>query len=285
MHVYACLAEFKDFMREQGSTSLGSNQDATMLSVLESASRRIDEFCQRSLYGTGFGPRVGTNKYDSSGGNCLWLNDDLITTTKVTVRTSTTDAGTDIVADTDYFLQTGSGSYGDPPYRRLVIHDAATTLAGFGSGFRTIDVVGTWSYPYVLRALVPTTAEALDATEQVIDVSTQAGISPGMTLLLDSEQVYVTATTDAAQDTITVDRGVNGTTAATHLTSLAISRIIYTAPAVDACNRVALRRWRSRDAGADGMDGGGQVGSIVPREGEDLILRRTIGHLRLDLVP
>jgi hypothetical protein len=33
------------------------------------------------------------------------------------------------------------------------------------------------------------------------------------------------------------------------------------------------------------MDGGGQVGVIAPREGEDLILRRTIGHLRLDLVP
>ncbi|HUW15601.1 MAG TPA: hypothetical protein VMW94_00870 [Actinomycetes bacterium] len=285
MHVYACLAEFKDFMREQGSTSLGSNQDATMLSVLESASRRIDEFCQRSLYGTGFGPRIGTNKYDSSGGNCLWLNDDLITTTKVTDRASTSDAGTDITADTDYFLQTGAGAYGDPPYRRLVIHDAATTLGQFGSGFRTIDVVGTWGYPYVTRTLVPTTAEALDATEQEIDVSALTGISPGMTLLIEAEQVYVSATTDAVTDSITVDRGVNGTTAAVHLTGQAISRIIYHAPIVDACNRVALRRWRSRDAGADGMDGGGQVGSIVPREGEDLILRRTVGHLRLDLVP
>ena len=56
MHVYACLAEFKDFMREQGSTSLGSNQDATMLSVLESASRRIDEFCQRSPLRHGLRP-------------------------------------------------------------------------------------------------------------------------------------------------------------------------------------------------------------------------------------
>jgi len=45
---------------------------------------------------------------------------------------------------------------------------------------------------------------------------------------------------------------------------------------------VALRRWRARDAGADGMDGGGQVGVIAPREGEDLILLRTIGHLRIE---
>ena len=41
------------------------------------------------------------------------------------------------------------------------------------------------------------------------------------------------------------------------------------------------RRWAARTAGADGMDGGGNVGVISPRESEDTILRRTVGHLRL----
>jgi hypothetical protein len=30
------------------------------------------------------------------------------------------------------------------------------------------------------------------------------------------------------------------------------------------------------------LRGGGQVGVIAPREGEDLILARTVGHLRIE---
>jgi len=281
-HVYACLQEFKDFLREQGSTSLGTNQDATMLGVLESASRRIDEFCGR---GSGFGPRTGTNQYDASGGVSLWLNDDLAVLTSLKTRASTAaSTQTTCTVNTDFYLQRGDGSYGDAPYRRVFFHGMGANTA-FGSGFKVTDVEGTWGYPAITRDLTVTTQEALDASEQVIDVSELTGISLGMTLMVESEQLYVSATTDAIQHLITVDRGCNGTTAALHDTGKTLKRIIYHAAVVDACNRVALRRWRSRDAGADGMDGGGQVGVIAPREGEDLILRRTIGHLRLDLVP
>jgi hypothetical protein len=271
MHVYACLQEFKDFLREQGSTSLGTNQDATMLGVLESASRRIDEWCGR---GSGFGPRTGTNTYDGDGTDVLWLNDDLATAAP-TVKVD----GVTLTVDVDYFLRRAGGAYGDPPYRRVQLDDD-----WFPIGLRKVTVAGPWGYPSITRDLTITTAEALDATEQVCDVSGVTGLSPGMTLLIESEQVYVSAVTPGTTNTITIDRGVNGTTAALHNTGLTPKRIIYTAAAVDACNRVALRRWRSRDAGADGMDGGGQVGVIAPREGEDLILARTVGHLRIERV-
>jgi hypothetical protein len=276
-HVYACLAEFKNFLREQGETALGSNNDAAMLTTLESVSRRIDEFTGR---GSGFGPRTGTNKYDGMGGSELRLNDDLVSVTSITLRAVTRGTVTQTpVADTDYYLVRGDGTYGDPPYRKLVLHGAGS-IRVFGTGLKVTEIAGTWGYPAILRDLAPTTSEVLDATEQSIDVSALTGISPGMTLLIESEQVYVSALVDSTTDSITVDRGVNGTTAATHTTGQVIKRYIYTATVVDACNRVALRRWRSRDAGADGFDGGGQVGVIAPREGEDLILQRTIGHLR-----
>jgi hypothetical protein len=275
MHVYASLSEFKDFLREQGSTSLGTNQDATMLGVLESASRRIDEFCGR---GSGFGPATAIRKYDGDGGCELSFAADLATSTPtITCATATGGTGVAVTVETDYYLRSGSGGYSGPPWREMVFHSGSR----FGAGYRVTSVSGTWGYPVITRDLAVTTAEALDATEQVVDVSALTGISPGMTLLCESEQLYVSATTDAVQDTITVDRGCNGTTAATHDTAKTLQRIIYNAAVVDACNRVALRRWRARDAGADGMDGGGQVGVIAPREGEDLILLRTVGHLKI----
>ena len=132
-HVYACLQEFKDFLREQGSTSLGTNQDATMLGVLESASRRIDEFCGR---GSGFGPRTGTNQYDASGGVSLWLNDDLAVLTSLKTRASTAaSTQTTCTVNTDFYLQRGDGSYGDAPYRRVFFHGMGANTA-FGSGFK-----------------------------------------------------------------------------------------------------------------------------------------------------
>lgn len=279
MHVYASLAEFKDFMQQNGATVRTSTaDDAVMLSVLESVSRRIDEWTGR---GSGFGPRTGVNKYDGDGSSILWLRDDLASATPtVTIATGTGVAGTSATVETDYYLQRGDGSYGDPPYRRLVVHGVGS-FRTVGSGFRTVSITSTWGYPSITRTLTATTTEALDASETGIDVSALTEFSPGQTLVLDSEQVYVNA---AATLTLTVDRGVNGTTAATHLTGLAIGRVIYNAAVVDACKRVALRRWRARDAGADGVDGGGQMGQIVPREGEDLILARTVGHLRIEPV-
>lgn len=272
MHTYASIAEFKDFMQQNGSTvRVSASDDAVMLTLLESVSRRIDEWCGR---GSGFGPITATRYFDTCYESWLFLEADLAASATVTL------GGSALTVDDDYDLLRGDGTYGAAPYRRI----RRPLYMNFGYGRKNLEIAGSWGYPVTSRTLVPTTAEALDASETEIDVSALTGISVGMTLMLGSEDVYVTATTDSTTDSITVDRGVNGTTADTHLTGLAIRRYVYDAAVVDACKRVALRRWRARDAGADGFDGGGQVGVIQPREGEDLILARTVGHLRLERV-
>jgi hypothetical protein len=78
--------------------------------------------------------------------------------------------------------------------------------------------------------------------------------------------------------TVTVERAVNGTTAATHADMTAIARYIYDASVHTCALRLATRRWKSRDAGADGSDGGGDVGVLTPHEGEDTIVRRMLGQ-------
>ena len=56
-------------------------------------------------------------------------------------------------------------------------------------------------------------AEALDATETGVDVDSASGISPGDVIRIENEDMDVTA---KSSNTLTVVRGINGTTAATH---------------------------------------------------------------------
>lgn len=282
-HVYASLADAKEYARDEGTAwAAGSTNDRRALAILESVSRRVDEWCGRSAFGSGFGPRTGTNRYDGSGDTDLFLRDDLISATTVTRRAATAAATTStLTANTDYYLRNQRGQYEPGPYRTVILHGLGT--ATFGTGFRVTDLLGSWGHQDVRRTLVATTAEALDDNETGIDLSASAltEISPGMTLLLESEQVYVRSVTSGTPDVATVDRGQNGTTAATHVTSLAISKYVYDAAVVDATLRLWGRRWTARYAGADGADGGGAMGIVNPRESEDTILRRTVGHLRL----
>lgn len=275
-HVYASVAEFDDYLRDNGATTFAAQSAAIVarkLAVLESVSRRIDEWCERSRFGSGFGPRTGTNRYDPPGSNCLYLWDDLLTITSVTTYDSPTASGTTLTDETDFFKR----PYDRSPYRELLIHEDSSAV--WGAGTRGNVIAGTWGYQDVRETLTPTISEALDASEPEIDVSALTGLSAGMTLLLDSEQVYVTATTDDTPDSITVERGVNGTTAATHLTGLAIARYVYPSAVHEVCLRIALKRWKARDAGADGTDGGGDVPVTTAREGEDTILRRGLDRL------
>ena len=279
-HVYASLAEFNDYLRDTGSTTFASESaliSARKIATLEAVSRRIDEWCQRSQFGSGFGPRLGTNRYDGAAGSCIRLADDLLSVTSLSLLAST--AGSSIgtpVADTDYFLRDGEGHYDHPPYREFVLHGKGT-ITTLGSGLRVNGITGKWGYQDVRVTSSATTSEALDTSETGVDVSSGAAFSPGQTILIDSEQMYVSSITT---NTLTVVRGANGTTAATHSTSAAIAVYQYPAKVREVCLRLALKRWKARDAGADGTDEGSGIPG-TPREGEDTIIRRSLGLLRL----
>jgi hypothetical protein len=272
-HVYASVAELNDTLVTGGASALTSApNNARKLEILDEVSRLIDA---KSRRGSGFGPWVGTQSYDGDGSAVLWLRADLASLTSLTVYTSPGDtAPVTPVVETDFYLA-GLSSY-EAPFRKIIFNGQGTTTA-FGSGYRTTVVVGTWSYPYRTRVLTPTTSEALDDSETEIDVSALTGLSAGMTILIDTEQMYVTATTDAVTDSITVERGVNGTTAAAHDTAKAITRYVYDASVHTLALRLAEKRWKAKDAGADGSDGGPDVGTVSLREGEDTIIRRMLG--------
>lgn len=271
-HVYASVADLNDTFISGGAAALtNAGNNARKLEILNEVSRLIDARCHR---GTGFGPWFGTKRYDGDGTDTLWLRADIDDLDTLTIAPGTLETPVSAVVETDFFLA-GIGGY-DPPYRKVILHgDGAPTV--FAKGRRTIVATGTWTYPYVTRPLTVTTAEVLDTTEVEVDVSGLTGLSQGMTILVDSEQMYVTATTDSTTDSITVERGVNGTTAATHITASPIHRYVYDSSVHTCALRLAEKRWKARDAGGDGSDGGGDVGTVSLREGEDTIIRRMLG--------
>lgn len=280
-HTYATVADANNAILSAGASVL-STESATIvadkLSMLESVSRRIDEACHRSKFGSGFGPRIGANLYDGDGTNLLLLSDDLQSASAFTVAAATASTPVSPVVTTDYFLSNVEG-YTGPPWRQVILHGrGAPTI--FGPGFRTISITGTWGYSNVTLPTGTTVASGLaaDATATTFTTSASPALSPGMTLLIGTEQLYLYALSGI---TATVVRGVNGTTAAVHADASTIARYSYDSRVVETAKALFVRRWKSRDAGADGSDGGGQVPGVMPRESEDTIIRRRLAGIAL----
>ena len=83
-----------------------------------------------------------------------------------------------------------------------------------------------------------------DAT--VLTVTVAEGLSPGQTLSIDAEQLYVTS---VSTNDLTVVRGVNGTAAAPHAEGSRITRSVYPNEITEACLLQTSRLWRRRDGG------------------------------------
>ena len=67
----------------------------------------------------------------------------------------------------------------------------------------------------------------------------------GQTVLIESEQLYVTA---ISTNDLTVVRGINGTTASTHADGTDISIYRYPETVAEACLIQASRLWKRKDA-------------------------------------
>jgi len=272
-HTYAHVGRFADYLRDNGSSDLAPNP--SWLIHLQGASRRVDGYCARSRFGSGFGPRVGTNRYDGTNERCLYLDDDLLAITggTVGVKDQTVGGNTTTLTDETDFIK---GPYDTTPYRELRL--PYNTFGVWGWADRSNLVTGTWGYSNETIAL---------GTLALADASTTAGTLTGgtayagQTLLIGSEQVYVSSTAGTAVGgtALTLVRGVNGTTAAAG--TAAASTYVYPEEVTEATLEVAMRRWKGRDAGVSGDYGGGLIPQTGPRDTERSILNAAVSHLRV----
>jgi hypothetical protein len=262
-HTYADVNRFRLYLIDGGQDDW-TQSDVTVRTLLEGASRRIDSWCDRSDFGSGFGPRTGTNIYSPPRDRTLDLRDDLLTITSVTAHDANGDSGTVLVSGTDFYTPDLA------PWRSLTLNLDGS--GDWGAAQRGNVIIGTWGYSNETAPVATGGSVSASATSIVLSAGSAYA---GQTIRIDSEQMYVTA----SGGTATIVRGVNGTTAAVHAGSSQVYAYTYPSDVVTACLQLATRRYRMAQSGITGDYGGGNLPFHGNRDTETSILR-SIGHLR-----
>ena len=229
----------------------GSSDDPLLLALLENAGRAIDQLTDRFFF-----VKQETRYFDGTRSPLL-LDQDLLSLTSL----STDDDGSGSSWETAW----AAGDFELLPYSDEPKHAIAVTPWGTKSGFnpgqmKVIEVVGLWGFRNETADTGADLNEAsgLSASDVTVTVTDGAAFSPGQTLLVDAEQLFVEA---VSGDDVTVTRGVNGTTAATHSDGADVSVHRYPRPIVEACVIHASRLWKRKDSafgGAAGATGAGR---------------------------
>ena len=253
-----------------GLNITGTTENARLRKLVEAYSRNIDAYVGRHFYS-----RTQTRYFSGNGRAYIALPWDLIAVTTLK-EDSTGDAVYDTTwAAADYILApyeaapTGVIDLA-APYTRIEVDERSTgSQSAFRKAQRAFELAGRWGWAESTRTATETLNEVLDTTEVGVDVSARADIEIGHTILIESEQMYVES---YSSNTLTVRRAVNGTTAATHATALAISIIEYPSDVREAIIIEASRMWAMKNssfASSVGFPDTGQVqvfgGQLQPR--------------------
>ena len=216
LNSYATLQEFKNYwLARGGENSVDTRDDAVIESLLRTASRYID-----SKTGRRFTPYIETRYFDVPSEQIdlrsLNMDEDLLEAITVVNGDGVT------IPSTEYTLRPRNRT----PHLSIRLKDDSTyywASDGAGDVHDIIAVTGVWGYHdrYSQAWLLGSTAaEAMDATETGYDVTSGLLLEAGDLIRFDNELGYVSS---VATNTLTITRGENNSTAATHLTSINIT--------------------------------------------------------------
>lgn len=241
----------------------GTSADAVLVRIIEAASRGFDgaPMLNRQVY-----PEWATRYLDGDGSRELLLDFDLLAVTALAVdMTNSGTYGTALVEGTHYRL----GPRNRPNKRRIELL-AGAPIAGWPAYPDSVRVTGQVGY----RALSEATGQAvqnptqLSASGTSLQVTSSTGLAIGDLLILEAEEVYVSAIPDLTSATI--ERAQNGTVAVAHAAGTAISRRRYPADIELACALQAERMYVEMRTGqgaqsADPAAGGFNFRSMYPQ--------------------
>lgn len=253
-----------------------TTDDTRLLAVLESVSRQVELTCHRR-----FQPFSATMYFDAPHGSTLPLTHDLLSVTSL--KTDANGAGTyenTWTVNTDYFLYPPNAAYDQSPYWRIDRARYNPTYSFPMCIERGVQIVGVWGYWLDLVAQSTLGAAITTTTTTSVTMSASHGLEAGQTILIDSEQLYITA---VSSDTLTVERGVNGTTAATYLIAATVSLYRYPGPVVEA-TRIQAARIFQRVHAPFGITGSAELGTstVIARIDPDVVAM--LSDYRLALV-
>lgn len=276
MYNYISVETLKGTAALNIASSTGTDFDFRLREIGESITRTFDAYMSRVIH-----PMTRT-MYFSGDDSTKLLVPDLVALT--TLKEDTNDDGTfeTTWGTADYILSPfnadPTSDWGRPYTSVLVSLKTGATQDVFLAGVRNYELTGTWGWRSVTVATGRGCSASIDSTATAIAVNgTLAGaIEIGMTLLVDSEQVYVRA--HGSGTSITVDRAVNGSTAGTHGSGSAIRAYTYPEPIVEAALIQAARLWQRRNSGYAGTIG-------FPDSGVMMVFKKIDDDVRLMLNP
>lgn len=248
-----------------GSTS--EKSDDVLAQLITRTSRQIDAICQRV-----FAPRIATHLYDVPNNSALTLDDDLLEVLALTNGDGTA------IASSEYKLYPLNFS---AKHKLALVGSSGSIFLADSNGDTegAISLSAIWGYhDRYIDAWVSvgaSLASGIDAlTVTITGVQTQT-IRAGSLIKIDSEYLYVrdVAINSTSGDTLTVARGVNGSTAASH--SASDSLLVWTNPLIEDLATtavVAYARLRDNPAG-ESKNVGGNV-FVTPRDVQAWIAKR-----------
>ena len=279
-HTYATADDLRDYLAGTSYSSGWTSDAGAIRRILEAASRRIDDYCG----GGTFGPQTETRYYDIGTGSLrqspqyqtvavvdgigsamstvgvVPLDGWLISPTTVTSYGGTDRATSEKLTEghaNDFFLM----PYNFSPKTALKLNE--DTTKSLDAGQQTLSILGSWGY--TADTVSVTTSDAVASTTATsVSVTAATNLGPAQTILIDSEQLYITS---ISGNTLTVERGVNGSTAATHSGGVSVYRYSYPELVVQACLDLSKIVFRDRDLGTATSIGGGDA-AITSAEGE-----------------
>lgn len=280
------LCRLSHVKRDIGGVGALSNTSDTVLGILQAVEDVSREF--ESETGRSFAATLKTihiQRHQRACPDHLWLPEDVASISSLTVDND--GDGTyelTLVEDTDYWAEREVDGDSNTPIVRLVLNpDAATVqLSSWPTRYRAVRLTGFCGYSNERESTLTTTAEAVDDTETAIDVVNGSLIDPGDTISFDSddEQCEVLS---VSGNTITVTRGINGTTAAAHANGATVYRRRYPRRVENAVKERAVgMRWDTQMGHAAAISLGGETdaGGVSASRASYARWRRTVASYR-----
>jgi hypothetical protein len=242
---YATLTAFRE---RQGLAAADTADDARMLAKLRAATAQIERYTGRS-----FLPVLATRRFDwHVARTLLFRGYDLLELTSIANGDGTT-------VDPAAILPFG-GTNG--PIVGVELDMTRAFFVYLTTKTRALSVTGVWGWHDDYANAWKPSGDAIPAggvnasvtTFTVASVSGADGwnlsprFQPGQLLRVDTEYMSLVAT-NASTNTLTVVRGVNGSTAATHAASAPISVYVPPADITEIALRWAAWLYKTEDAG------------------------------------
>lgn len=258
---YVNRDDFKN--RNLANVGTADTADNTKIDlILQEVTRWIDEYVGRT-----FRTYTATLYFTANSGDLLLLDRDLISITSIKTDEDGDRTWERTWATTDYDLEPYNATTDEKPYTAIRITPQGNLA--FPAGMRKgVEIAGKWGFNEATSSAGTLGAAISTTTATSVTMTGGHTVKPLHTIVVDSEQLFVT---EVSSNTLTVKRGVNGTTAATHSNSASVSRYDYPDVISGACYIQAARILKRKDAphGIAGIGDMGQV-SFIPRLDPDV---------------